>query len=71
MKRMFLLGVGRVALSVGMLLSQPMGAATIVIHAGHLIAEPGKGETSNQSIVIEDGKIVAIWRWVRSGRYGD
>ena len=44
----------------GMLLSGPGWAATIVIHAGHLIAEPGKGETSNQSIVIEDGKIIAI-----------
>jgi imidazolonepropionase-like amidohydrolase len=44
----------------GMLLSGPSWAATIVIHAGHLIAEPGKGETTNQSIVIEDGKIIAI-----------
>lgn len=35
-------------------------AATIVIHAGHLIAEPGKPATSNQSIVIENGKIIAI-----------
>ena len=35
-------------------------AATTVIHAGHLIAEPGKPVTTNQSIVIEDGKIVAI-----------
>lgn len=35
-------------------------AATTVIHAGHLIAEPGKPATENQSIVIEDGKVVAI-----------
>ena len=47
-------------LVLGMLLSGPSWAATIVIHAGHLIAEPGKGETTNQSIVIEDGKIIAI-----------
>jgi imidazolonepropionase-like amidohydrolase len=47
-------------LALGMLLSGPSWAATIVIHAGHLIAEPGKGETTNQSIVIEDGKIIAI-----------
>jgi imidazolonepropionase-like amidohydrolase len=47
-------------LALGMLLSAPGWAATIVIHAGHLIAEPGKGETTNQSIVIEDGKIIAI-----------
>lgn len=33
---------------------------TTVIHAGHLIAEPGKAATSNQSIVIQDGKILAI-----------
>jgi imidazolonepropionase-like amidohydrolase len=35
-------------------------AATTVVHAGHLIAEPGKGVTTNQSIIIENGKIVAI-----------
>lgn len=35
-------------------------AATTVIHAGHLIAEPGKPVKDNQSVVIEDGKIVAI-----------
>jgi imidazolonepropionase-like amidohydrolase len=33
---------------------------TIVIHAGHLIAEPGRPVTANQSIVIAGGKIVAI-----------
>src|SRR5208282_5784771 len=33
---------------------------TTVIHAGHLIAEPGKPATSNQSIVIQEGKILAI-----------
>lgn len=35
-------------------------AATTVIHAGHLIAEPGKPVATNQSIVIEEGKVVAI-----------
>jgi imidazolonepropionase-like amidohydrolase len=35
-------------------------AATTVIQAGHLIAQPGNPATSNQSIVIEDGKITAI-----------
>lgn len=35
-------------------------AATTVIHAGHLIAEPGKPVLDNQSIVIEGGKITAI-----------
>jgi imidazolonepropionase-like amidohydrolase len=35
-------------------------AQTTVIHAGHLIAEPGKPATADKSIVIEKGKIVAI-----------
>src|SRR5580704_18771486 len=38
----------------------PLLAATTVIHAGHLIAEPGKAASANQSIIIENGKIVAI-----------
>ena len=38
----------------------PLLADTTVIHAGHLIAEPGKPASSNQSIIIENGKIVAI-----------
>jgi imidazolonepropionase-like amidohydrolase len=35
-------------------------AATLVIHAGHLIAEPGKPSATDVSIVITDGKIVAV-----------
>ena len=35
-------------------------AATAVIHAGHLIAEPGKPPTNKQSILIDDGRITAI-----------
>jgi imidazolonepropionase-like amidohydrolase len=35
-------------------------ASTIVIHAGNLIAEPGKPTSAKQSIIIENGKIVAI-----------
>lgn len=38
----------------------PAAAETLVIHAGHLIAEPGKPVADNQSIVIEDGKVVAV-----------
>ncbi|MEO7207849.1 MAG: amidohydrolase family protein, partial [Steroidobacteraceae bacterium] len=38
----------------------PLLAATTVIHAGHLITEPGRTASSNQSIIIENGKIVAI-----------
>ena len=35
-------------------------AQPTIIHAGHLLAEPGKGVRSNQSILIEKGKVVAI-----------
>jgi imidazolonepropionase-like amidohydrolase len=35
-------------------------AATTVIYAGHLISEPGKAASTNQSVIIENGKIVAI-----------
>ena len=35
-------------------------AANVIIHAGHLLAEPGKPATNNQSILVENGKIVAI-----------
>jgi imidazolonepropionase-like amidohydrolase len=38
----------------------PPPPPTTVIHAGHLIAEPGKPATTNQSIVIENGMIVAV-----------
>lgn len=38
----------------------PATGATAVIHAGHLIAEPGKDVALDQSIVIESGKIVAV-----------
>src|ERR1700735_5769441 len=38
----------------------PLLAATTVINARPLIAEPGKPVTANQSIIIENGKIVAI-----------
>jgi imidazolonepropionase-like amidohydrolase len=38
----------------------PAIAQTTVIHAGHLIAEPGKPATTDKSVVIEKGKILAI-----------
>jgi len=40
--------------------TSPVRATTLVIHAGHLIGEPGKPESVNQSVVIEKGKIIAI-----------
>lgn len=49
-----------VLVSVGGSLSTQALAATTVIHAGHLIAEPGKPDALRQSIVIEGDKIVAI-----------
>jgi imidazolonepropionase-like amidohydrolase len=48
------------ALAAAALLPVRALAATTVIHAGHLIAEPGKPAKDNQSVVIEDGKIVAV-----------
>ncbi|WP_417470862.1 amidohydrolase family protein [Maricaulis sp.] len=36
------------------------GAGLTVIHAGHLLAVPGNAPTSNQSILIRDGRIEAI-----------
>ncbi|HEY0687244.1 MAG TPA: amidohydrolase family protein [Steroidobacter sp.] len=34
--------------------------ATTVIHAGHLIAEPGKPPLTNRSVIVEDGRVVAV-----------
>ena len=53
----------------GWLLSLALGGAgsvaaadapKTIIHAGHLIATPGKPSLERQSIVIENGKIVAV-----------
>jgi imidazolonepropionase-like amidohydrolase len=35
-------------------------ASKTVIHAGHLIADPGKAALEQQSIIIENGKIVSV-----------
>lgn len=35
-------------------------ADTTVIHAGHLLAEPGEGYLTRQTITVEDGKIVSV-----------
>lgn len=48
------------AFAAATLLPAPGWAATTVIHAGHLIAEPGKPIRDDQSVVVEDGKVVAI-----------
>jgi imidazolonepropionase-like amidohydrolase len=51
--------VAAIAATNGML-SSASWAATTVIHAGHLIAEPGRPELAKQSVIIENGKIIAI-----------
>jgi len=38
----------------------PLKAASIVIHAGHLIADPGKPSATDVSIRIDGGKVVAV-----------
>ena len=42
------------------IIAGPAGAQTTVIHAGHVITEPGKPVLENQSIVIEGGRITDI-----------
>src|ERR1700679_229505 len=50
-------------LAVSLLLAEasPSAPATkIIIHAGHLIADPDKPSLDKQSIIVENGKITAI-----------
>ncbi len=49
-----------IVLAAMLALAAPATAATTIIHAGHLIAEPGKPALTDQSIIVEDGKIVAV-----------
>jgi hypothetical protein len=39
---------------------QSAPASKVIIHAGHLIADPGKPSLDQQSIIVENGKITAI-----------
>lgn len=50
----------KVSLLVSMSWFAPCQAATTVIHAGHLIAEPGKPALERRSIVVEEGRITAV-----------
>lgn len=50
----------RVMILLGCAASGPAWAETTVIHAGHLIAEPGRPAKARQSVTVEDGKIVAV-----------
>lgn len=49
--------MGAVAFSVA---AAEKKEGTVTIHAGHLIVEPGKPALDRQSVVIENGKIVAV-----------
>ena len=42
------------------LMAAPALAETRVIHAGHVLAEPGEGYLTRQTITVEDGKIVSV-----------
>ena len=53
-------GVLKVSMLISLVWLVPCHAATTVIHAGHLIAEPGKPPLDRRSIVIEDGRITAV-----------
>lgn len=47
-------------------------ATKIIVHAGHLIADPGKPSLDKQSIIIENGKITAVVNgFVDGGRIVD
>ncbi|HEY5760199.1 MAG TPA: amidohydrolase family protein, partial [Steroidobacter sp.] len=52
--------VGAVASVLTAAASAQTATSTTVIHAGHLIAEPGKPVLTNRSVIVEDGKIVAV-----------
>ncbi|MGE6698693.1 amidohydrolase family protein [Hyphomonas sp. NPDC076900] len=43
-----------------LILSAPAVAEDAVIHAGHVLAKPGEGYLTRQTILVEDGRIVSI-----------
>lgn len=43
-----------------LILSAPAIAEDAVIHAGHVLAKPGDGYLTRQTILVEDGRIVSI-----------
>lgn len=43
-----------------LILSAPAIAEDAVIHAGHVLAKPGEGYLTRQTILVEDGRIVSI-----------
>lgn len=50
-----------IAAALGALtLSAPAIAEDAVIHAGHVLAKPGEGYLTRQTILVEDGRIVSI-----------
>ncbi len=53
-------GLTAVSIALAALLSQSAIADTKVIHAGELLATPGKAPLTNRTVVIEDGEITAV-----------
>ena len=49
--------IAAVAAIVGAILSAPACAATIVIHAGHLIAEPDRPESTNLNTPVSRSRL--------------
>lgn len=43
-----------------LILSAPAIAEDAVIHAGHVLAKPGEGYLTRQTILVEDGRVVSI-----------
>lgn len=72
---MRLRALGWCLLGSSLLLAEAGGAAPaakIIVHAGHLIADPGKPSLDKQSIIIENGKITAVVNgFVDGGRIVD
>lgn len=50
-----------VLVSIAIVLVSPVRAAEyVIVHAGTLLAEPGKAPVSNASVIIEDGRVLRI-----------
>lgn len=43
-----------------LILSAPAIAEDAIIHAGHVLAKPGEGYLTRQTILVEDGRVVSI-----------
>lgn len=67
----FFKGLSLVAMSLTSLLTHSVLADTKVIHAGELLALPGKAPLSKQTVVIKDGEIIAVEQgFIAASAYG-